>query len=545
MSLDRKRSKNRNRKLRQRLKKQGKEIEELKEDVVRIIPNKYHAKGGDGRHRMQNVSFKSLLSRPLQSFCEAVTNPFGNGALGAVLPDNYNDLTIPVSDRAEFDLDYTSVNFSGHDWYADAIATSPATADDAGFYDNAAATIQLLGIYIWFQPRCVQSSLLDTCIVNDSSFAVFRGSAPKYPYTVTGELDEAFADKLAIMDEYVLCYTGYWYINNGAPRDTSDTEYNYTGYAAGLYYKASDSGTVTERTFPHVFGYRVVPYPRIENIADNISKARILGAGLKVWSEEAPINTGGYVVGGWTTFDDLLPIIRNTSYGWGDGSGTLSSTAYYTQLVTSLSNSGSATNDFIPSLKGACRETGVGGVTVRYSPLQTAEQLEKERVMLDGDDANFSYVTDWDPSGESTGVNYVNIHPSTGSDLSAFDVITRGSYIPALFWKWNVDLTADEPIADLYTLRVMSMVHLDGQPLGTSPFMSQNYDCDPASAHVKLLMENWSVFPPAVSGHTFKSFMTKASHVTSKMVKGAGHVLKILNLVDKFATQVGKIGSTV
>lgn len=457
---------------------------------------------------------RSLLSPELIAYSEAVTNPFGNGAIGAILPDQYQELTIPALDRLEFDLDYTSFNSGSFDW------TDPGYATG----HNA----ELIGCMVWFQPRCAESGYLSLNSENLNNYSAIITESPRFPYAIgTSGFQATAAERAPATDMYVMCYTGVWYL---------ETE-GFSGNATGLYFERyKDGGTIV---VPDVTGYKILPFPRIENIAENLSKARILGAGLKLWSEEAPINTGGYVIGGWASYDDILPMIQNTSTGSASADAD-------TKRATDLAQSNEYLTAVTTNIKGAQRSTGVDGVTVRYSPLQTQDQIESE-ILIVNDDMYDTLDSDWTlPTAftDNPADPYVNLIAQPNADLTAFDVITRGSYIPVVYWKWNTGSSAsggpDYDVTSLYTLRVMSTVHLDGQPRGDCPFMSQHLEMDVCSPHVKTLLENWSVYPPAVTGHTFKSFISKAGHVIGKIEKGAGHIYKILSLVDKYVGKYSK-----
>jgi hypothetical protein len=431
------------------------------------------------------------MSPELRAFAEAVTNPFGNDAVGAILPDTYQELVLPVTDRSEFDIGYNSINISGSDWVADQLV--------GGYNGNEDGSAQLLGIVAWIDVRCAATGIFDT------SSVAWNGNnvAPRYPFTVTGAWDEDILEKVQGCYTYALCYTGYWNVTTGTT--SFDASLPVTGNVLGLYQKASYDSGVTE--FPSVLGYRRLPLDRSVTINTLVTRLRLLGAGLKMWSEEAPINTGGFSVGGWITHNDLLPALHAQADGF-----TLRSAAAL-QLVSRI--------------KGSCRAPGVKGATVRYSSLQTPEQLDMEAFSIE------DHVAE-------TGINYTgdiltgyqNVLPLIGTSLSSYDQFSDGSYFPIIFWKYNL---GGASVTDgLYTLRVMTMAHSDAVPLGSCPVMMSSIDVDPTALHIKSILENWNLYPPAVTGHSFKSFVSKIRQVAIRVGKGMGHTAKVIALIDKY-----------
>lgn len=180
-------------------------------------------------------------------------------------------------------------------------------------------------------------------------------------------------------------------------------------------------------------------------------------------------------------------------------------------------------------IKGAVRRPGVKGVTARYSPLQDPQQAEAQPVFISEDLYRAQSLGD-----QATGLKFAYPVPLNNVDLSVYDVCSGGSFIPAVFWRFNTSSDSGGANTDgVYTLKVMSMVHVEGQPNGDSPFMSQHVQKYMGIEHIKSILEDWETYPPAAGGHSFKSFMSKVSKVVAKVAKGSGHLLKVLSLVDK------------
>jgi hypothetical protein len=419
----------------------------------------------------ESVSIPGVFSEPLLRFCEAVVHPFGPEAIGATLPDQYQELVIPLTDRIELDLTPDLFNLQG-DW-------------------QTTAGVQLTGIFMWFQPRCTAAGF---AVLDDDGINQF----PQLPYLGVDDTLSAL-NQSVIFDHYYLCFTGIW-------------EQSASALNAPITYGFFNNNQVSGAIITSC--YFAIRYTRFNNVALNCDKMRLMGAGIKMWSEQAPINTGGYCTTGWTTIEDICEALE-----WGALSLPLASPGPL--------NPG-ALKAFQPKIKFAVRSPGVKGGTARYSPLQTPEQVESEYPSVPARLYNTLTNSGSDPWP-------VFLLQKANVDLSIHDNITPGSYVPCIFWQFNT--TDTESNNGVYTVKVMSMVHGEGTPSGESPFMACKSSVDPAAEHAKSMLENIEVFPVAASGHSFKSFLTKTKHVISKVAKTAGHITKILSLADKFAAQ--------
>jgi hypothetical protein len=292
------------------------------------------------------------------------------------------------------------------------------------------------------------------------------------------------------LEQYCLCITGMW----DTPAAANPITFGfYGGFSAAL---------------PCANVVIMIEYTRFQNIVTNCDKTRILGAGLKAWSEQAPINTGGFSVGGWSTIEDIFEAVLM------DNNNPV--------------NPG-ALRAFQPNIKFACRSPGVTGSTVRYSPLQTSDQLESEYPLI----PSRLYVA----TNQAFPQAPIYVDPSSSSDLAINDVITPGTFVPFIYWQFNTtDNSAS--VNNVYTVKLMSMVHSEGTPTGQSPFMSVRLAYDPATEHTKTMLENLETFPAATIGHTFKSFLAKAKSVSAKISGAVSRIHKIMTLADRFVQMV-------
>lgn len=430
----------------------------------------------------ETVALGSVFSEDLIRYCEAVVHPFGNEAIGAILPDRYQELVIPVTDRLELDITPDLFNLTG-DWEED-------------------TAVQLTAVFAWFQPRCLAAGLAGTIVATTSTN---DDTYPRIPYVCVND-ELAGIDQSGILNAYNLCFTGVWDVNVA----THDLDAPVT---YGLY--NSQSQQAPTRVIQN--SYYCIQYTRFSNIESNCDKMRVLGAGLKLWSEEAPINTGGFSVGGWITLEDIASAME------------LESPAVLGPDPSAATPG--ALKAIQPKIKFSCRSPGVKGATVRYSTLQTAEQTESEYPKIPSRmyDIAISVDEDFYRPGE-----YIVEQPNI--DLATNDLITPGSFVPCIYWQFNSN-TSRQAVnnAETYTIKMMSMVHSEGTPTGESPFMANKTAVDPGAQHAKQMLENVEVWPAATKGHSFKSFMKKARHVIAKVSHGVGKFTKLLALSDKFA----------
>lgn len=471
----------------------------------------------------RGATYAPILSETMHTFLEAVVHPFGNDSIGAIIPDRFQELVIPTTDRLE--LDIAPSNFY--------VGLPPL--ENSGF--------NLVGMFMWFQPRCIASGILGRAI---DKLAAPGHVTLQYPY-ISLDADFNPASQDVILNQYMLCITGLF--------DTPD------GNQYGFYNGSQDP--VENGVLNY---YAVIGYSRFPNIESNCDKLRIAGAGLKAWSEESPINTGGYSVGGWATISDILENFR-----WyldpGPTSptpGTLTSIKEnqqgqirYRQESHPEEQKNQWTNrkrpknptivgsaipvnpakvfGMINKIKFPCRTQGLKGSTVRYSCLQTGEQMQAQYPSIPqsmyitsnttGIGGNFN-----DPALEMPEVN-------NNDELAVHDVITPGSYVPCIYWSYNTNTTSG--LTEQYTIKVMSMCHSEGTPNGTSPFMSTKSSADPAMAIVKNMVENVDVFPVSSGGNSFKSFMSKTRHIMAKVAKVSGHITRLMAFADQFAATLG------
>lgn len=284
-------------------------------------------------------------------------------------------------------------------------------------------------------------------------------------------------------------------VNTGVPNMASNPYVLLIATAVNGQWLALDA-----QTGGAISGYNSIQFARSDLCSSNVDSARIVGAGIKVWSDEAPINTGGTCYGGWTTVQAL-----QATLGQQFGTG----------------RTGTAPELFQDELLFRKIHQGVEGITVRYSPLQSAEQ--EHFVSFQMPDNLVQYDTGVQDPSVTFGENFQPF---------VYDQVTPGTYVPCVVWNFG---SGDS--ANAYSLRVQAVAHLQCRPKPLSPFMQITPTPDPLYMHLASLLENKDAFPVAVTGHSFKKFMSKALKHAQTLFKHADDVSKFLGLASSFASR--------
>jgi hypothetical protein len=386
----------------------------------------------------------SQLSPELNAYANAVVHPFGDEGLGATRPDNWNTISLPVTDRLTMDI------------------------DPSIFFNANTALDTLEAIQITLVPRCLaagwtRSTASDQMLVPliscDAELEYIEGEwVPRQQYyllvsaigTVNGELNQY----------------AYWSTDN----TMRSSEENSAGAA------------------------NAVAFSRFSKYADNADGGRIIGMGLKIWSEAAPINTGGTAYGGWITIADLFGEYRKAA----------TDAASVTDLMFKRKH-----------FKGAA------GVTVRYSPTQEPDQLNYVVPFLDTIALN---GTDWNEQ----------VDIEIGADWAQQDQCNPGTYVPCALWKFD---STDQ--SSSYSIRVEARVHIHARPKGNCPFMTVKPTYDPLIDYLDNILANPQLFPIVVEGASFKSFMRHLRQVIGRGIgavqSAAPHIARFLDMANKYA----------
>lgn len=433
----------------------------------------------------------SMLSPDVIGFSEAVVHPFGPGAVGALAPDGHNTTAVPATDRLTADID-------------------PALFLNA--QENP--IISLTGFVVSLVPRSIAAGWLEqTLFVGkraEQYYALEKlTSGSKRPPGYDQKIEKILGDNFIMQcDEEKYGQTQVPDVKFAAVNpsfghsDELPQLELYCLIVAAIGQAANDpapvyrfySPTTTDSTEP---GYNVISMTRYQKLKSVCSGGRMIGGGIKLWAEEAPINVGGTVYGGWIPIQELFASFRGATGA--QSPGTIQD-----------------------SIKRRVTKRGLDGVTVRYSPLQSSLQMQSK--LLD--------LTSFYSWNSNTGT----LTSSDNVDLSIYDQIDAASYVPIAVWKYN-----STESTDAYSLRLSVRVHVHGVPKGDSPFITSDVKLDSTLKHIVALLEERRVFPAAVGGHSFWSFMKKAGGFVTKTVNGAGHVLNVIKGVSDAIDTVGSI----
>jgi hypothetical protein len=296
-----------------------------------------------------------------------------------------------------------------------------------------------------------------------------------------------------------------------------------------------------------VNGINLLPYSRYEPLLSNVSGARVVGAGLKVFANEAPIETGGTAYGGWLPVTDLARMtlsaqvtepaerilqaineeMKVVTIGSKIRPGRKKSLPHtrasaHRKLSGLIRRLGAPPShltaaDAQDSLRYRLTFKGVDGVTVRYSVLQSSVQEEFRQAFPT------ALFVDTDPYSDT---NQVNEQASIASQ----DIMAPNDFFPAVVWRFN---TVDDEYKN-YSLRVESVVHLQCQPASLCPFMTHTATPDPNYTSLQIILGNTESFPIVTKGQSFKAFMSGVRQAVASIGKVAKIVVRGAEVAARF-----------
>lgn len=435
-----------------------------------------------------------------RQFAEAVTNPFSDAAIGAMIPDVWTPPSIPAMDRLSIDFDPA---------YLAALYGAIGTMN----------FVTVSGMFFAIVPRSLAVGWLAQTDESTNSGGEWSKLVNIIP------LSETFSPVPEQPIAHMYCLFMALIGTNG----------HYAEPAV----LALDP--VAETFIP---GFNCIPFSRYDNILTSATGGRIVGAGLKVLSDEAAIETGGTAYGGWMPLEDIYSVAYT-----GNLLGKPDSIAVLTSVPRPLSrtmndNSDWETNEFkeppskarlhprararervvkrrkkhrtrlggpdlIPastlqdSLRYRHTYRGVDGVTTRYSPLQSSTQETFQPVY---ETALFEEYSQDMGTAALTNI---------GVGIGTHDLIGSSDYVPAVVWRFNSS-------EETYSLRVEARVHIQAEPDGNCPFMAHSLVPDPHYSDIQIILENKDAFPVVSKGNSFKSFLKGVKESIAVLHGGLG-----------------------
>lgn len=428
------------------------------------------------------------LSEETTAFAEAVTNPFSNAAIGAIIPDRWAPPSIPALDRLTMTLD--PKQWTEHDnklvihgWVVAILPRSLAMGWKARRFNTTQALYRIIPFQLDF------------------------GEPDQDP---RGDMYSLWVGVLATNDDYTNLEMLCWNAEGG-----------------GVFRP----------------GMNVMSYSRHEILEKTVTGGRIVGSGLKLFPNAPPLTTGGSCYGGWLSIADLATLIP---YGDVDTPPALKSN-YNNDTTTirgghvKLQSNVEFKNDYLgfPATAKEQRELmkirkhegrrrvgvnqhitaanvqdllkmrmvypGIKGVTVRSSPLQSPVQ---EEFRIPFDHAVFESI---DPISSRT---------NSGVGVGCNDLISGSDYVPAVVWRYN----SNDGEPQTYTIRLESRVHLQCIPDADNPFMTKSVVPDPSYDSVALILENKDTYPVVTTGNSFKSFLSGVESSMDTLIRTASKI---------------------
>jgi hypothetical protein len=469
----------------------------------------------NNRRRQRNTQPRQnnspIMSLESLHFAEAMLNPFSDAAIGAILPDNWTPPTIPALDRLSLVID-------------------PAVLQEMG---DSSKGFTILGIFAMFLPRTLAQGWLAVEKSDEDDTTLEISIYKVYPIT------SAFT----VPDDNTLC----------------------AAYSLAIGLVATDA----DNTSPVLFGFSpaanlwvanavsLMSFSRHSSIEENTSALRIVSMGLKAYSNEAPLITGGTVYGGQCTPTDLAKLVYNSDIDEdaerrymatrGERKVDMEDLFRHRTAANNRNNNNIVDGPVVPltnhyalknrrkfvrvpdkkttygtDITGANLEDilksrhtypAIQGTTIRYSIFQSNIQIEFQNSFDIGVIAGV-------PTGGSG--RTANAQVAIGAN----DLAGAGTYCPSFYWKFNsVDGTPAT-----YSVRIEARVHLQCEPNAVCPFQTVTPYPDPFFRHVRLVIGNVDVYPLVTKGNSFSSFMKGYN----RALKAAGRTAKFLAPVARY-----------
>jgi hypothetical protein len=412
---------------------------------------------------MRTFDLSHALHNATLDYAEAVVCPFAPRALGAMRPDDVS-ATSPATDKLQGVLPLVNL-------VAGAFGSAPVQAVWPG--------VTMIGVCVFLLPRSSQAGFFDA----RSSTTVSPGTVVIDPLINVKTINSTFG---SVQDDQF------------GPAYAYTIGVTYLG-SNGLYYGYSPPASNEPITLFR--GYNSILTTRIGLVAENFNSLRILGNGIKIWSNAPPINTGGYTWGGEIAMQDLYRA--------------------FTGDITS--------NTIQDSLKHRTQYSGLDGVTLRYNSIVEQQQLRLNEVYLtDVKRVSQTIVYDGDGDDFEAGIDGYSAPPE--SQWQSKDLATVSTLVPCAVWQFS-------DTNSLYDLSFNSIFHLEGRTVGVCPFENSTEVVDPNIEHLDKFLRHHA-FPISAKGHSFKTFIEKARKITGKITAGATRAAMITQLLEKFLASI-------
>jgi hypothetical protein len=488
-------------------------------------------------------------NQDLVRFMQATTHPFGPEGVGAVIPDNFDVLSISTYDPLTIALDLALITGSAEGKADGVICAILPRCFASGLY--GANEIQKIspGTAADIYPAYWKVQEIGTIFVDSS----FTQSSQSYMSDANDSNESPnFANAIDFFgaDPYVLMII---------PVGVDGYSQCFINTTAGI---ASTRGVYLMR------------FPRCQKLIEGTTGFRIVGAGVKINPRASLLETDGQAFAAQVKIDTFIKML------------TLNHTA--------LAVKGPFENFQNKFIGSYTTNKGLQGATSRYNIFQNNDQLNQQETSIEEGINEWAYHYDDLPAPNEKQIKKLNldkIPPPTSINrcpkaiwprkpsykkckgsmfidskinsledfieekveididkricklggpadgllnlwtnkntlgLSKNDLCDPSTSIPVVYYQFN-DST---PIL----LELWAVVHGQARPNPEIPFLSQQVNADPLFPVIKTALANPAIFPLTSKGNSFRSALTKFNNIAAHVLKFASKGAKILKMLEQ------------
>jgi hypothetical protein len=259
----------------------------------------------------------------------------------------------------------------------------------------------------------------------------------------------------------------------------------------------AEPGSVVVDVIPKAIN--VISFQKSSGLIDSASSLRIIGAGIKLWSNESPLNTGGIMYGGYITATTF---------------------AQYFQVQTSTTQPQVTPDTFDSILNFRQVFQGVDGITVRYNSCNSLQQSKLQPVVMVASGLQLS-------SGSTI-----------NGGIGGSDLMETGDHYPIGYWRFKAPITTT---TDVTNVTVEAIVRLEASPGSLNPYVSSIVRKEPVYNMLNEALGDIQEHPVATEGHSFKSFLSKIDVVFGQISKGLKKTTEFVGKLANFGNDIKSI----
>ena len=513
-SIQRRRARRKRQRRNRRLRKQENEQKEealvrrtVQRDNTNLLRNGHVLKRNKNIQPVNPMTYTNVfdeMSEEAKQYLASVVSPFSARAVGAVRPTKFKKDVLPATDKISFQ--FSASNFGSE---------PSSTVEGDG----------ISGIVFCFLPRCRKAG--------------FQSGKTVYP-AGTGQV----IDDPIYVPSFPLLPTSDTLVLADDPSETGGDAYNIIAFGVDTLGRPHIKVPDENQTFADAFGAYLIRTTRFPNIQQNSDALSILGAGMRVNTTAAPINSGGYCFAGSVKAEEFSRNLTSAA------AGTVNLDQW---LMTNIEDQyrGKAINGAMVRLqydKNTLQQhdTQLGTVTSyvldinakptknrRFAPparkRRKLNNLEVLSIHSDEEEKDGIRLTKDGKPGDVGAVVYADLTTNlteTAADPANQDFFGVSSLIPTIYWKFE-SVSAD----DQYNLVFDAVVHVECLPKQISPFQAVEVERDLMMSFITEEAFNDTVkFPAAHSANSFKSLMLHLKKIAGAVRDGATKFEKAFSL---------------